>query len=352
MGVSLSFFGALLLGVSSISAQVDAVLTPQSSGTTELLQAVSPVSSDVVWVSGHGSTYATTVDGGRHWRTGKVEADRVLQFRDVAAFDASTAYLMSAGPGSLSRVYRTDNGGDAWRLLLTATEEDAFYDCMDFWSPERGLLYGDAVDGVPFILMTDDGGRSWSRVAESALPPALEGEGGFAASGSCVDVGPDGRAWIAMGNGARTRILRTDDYGVSWSLSEVPVLGGAGAGLTTVQLAGDFGVALGGAIGEVDLAALAPDAPRGRAAFTENGGAVWEMAPDPSFEGAVYGAALSQERPDRVLVVGPEGFAASVDGGRGWSTVDGLSWWAVAFFGEEVAWAVGPEGRIGKVTFQ
>ena len=39
-------------------------LTPQVSGTTNRLQAVSPVSPMVVWASGLCGTYAVTTDGG------------------------------------------------------------------------------------------------------------------------------------------------------------------------------------------------------------------------------------------------------------------------------------------------
>src|SRR5215217_1645131 len=47
-------------------------LTPQHSGTTNRLQAVSPVSRNVVWASGVGGTFVVTTDGGQHWRKGVV----------------------------------------------------------------------------------------------------------------------------------------------------------------------------------------------------------------------------------------------------------------------------------------
>ncbi|HEY4962811.1 MAG TPA: hypothetical protein VII29_18295, partial [Terriglobales bacterium] len=39
-------------------------LTPQQSGTTQLLIAVSPVNSQIVWAAGTGGTYVVTTDGG------------------------------------------------------------------------------------------------------------------------------------------------------------------------------------------------------------------------------------------------------------------------------------------------
>jgi hypothetical protein len=41
-------------------------LTPQQSGTTELLISVSPVDSRVVWAAGTRGTYLVTTDGGEH----------------------------------------------------------------------------------------------------------------------------------------------------------------------------------------------------------------------------------------------------------------------------------------------
>jgi len=48
------------------------ILTPQQSGTTQLLIAVSPVDSRVVWAGGTGGTYVVTTDGGEHWKAGVV----------------------------------------------------------------------------------------------------------------------------------------------------------------------------------------------------------------------------------------------------------------------------------------
>ena len=43
-------------------------LTPQNSGTTNGLIAVSPVNPQVVWASGRNGTFTVTTDGGETWR--------------------------------------------------------------------------------------------------------------------------------------------------------------------------------------------------------------------------------------------------------------------------------------------
>jgi hypothetical protein len=58
-------------------------LTPQQSGTTQLLISVSPVNSRVVWAAGTGGTFVVTTDGGETWKAAVVPGAETLQFRDV-----------------------------------------------------------------------------------------------------------------------------------------------------------------------------------------------------------------------------------------------------------------------------
>src|SRR5436305_8731226 len=74
------------------------------------------VSAKVAWVSGTQGTYARTTDGGNNWLVGTVPEAAKLDFRDVKAFGDNTAYLLSAGPGEASRIYKTVDGGKTWKL--------------------------------------------------------------------------------------------------------------------------------------------------------------------------------------------------------------------------------------------
>jgi photosystem II stability/assembly factor-like uncharacterized protein len=179
----------LLLGALLLVAGCSAPSTPwprpgretQSASTTALLQAVSAVNGDVVWVSGQRGTWARSLDGGRSWQTGTVAGGETLQFRDVHAQSADTAWLLSSGNGALSRIYHTTDGGQTWALQFQNADSAAFYDCMDFWDGTRGLVFGDEVQGRMMVLQTSDG-EHWSLIPKERLPAALPGEGGFAAS--------------------------------------------------------------------------------------------------------------------------------------------------------------------------
>src|SRR5688572_15955032 len=162
-------------------AQKSITRTEQTSGTTALLIAVSPVNDSVVWVSGAQGTFARSTDGGTTWHPGRVTGADSLQFRDVHAVDANTAYLLSIGNGSQSRIYKTRDAGRNWSLQFTNPDSAGFYDCMDFWDETRGIVIGDAIGREIAILTTSDGGARWSRIPPTSLPAAQPNEGSFAA---------------------------------------------------------------------------------------------------------------------------------------------------------------------------
>src|SRR5947199_2597380 len=132
-------------------------LTPQSSGTTQGLIAVSPVSARVVWASGRGGTFVVTSDGGQTWRAGVVPGAEALQFRDVQGVSDRVAYLLSIGTGTDSRIYKTTDGGATWTIQFQNQDPSAFYDCFAFWTPRRGLAQSDSVNGRFPVIRTTDG---------------------------------------------------------------------------------------------------------------------------------------------------------------------------------------------------
>ena len=66
----------------------------QTIDTKASLRGLSVVSEKIVWASGTGGTFLKTTDGGKTWTVGKVPDAEKLDFRDVEAFDADTAYLL------------------------------------------------------------------------------------------------------------------------------------------------------------------------------------------------------------------------------------------------------------------
>ena len=158
----------------------------QRSGTSVRLRGISAVSEKVVWASGARGTVLRTIDGGRVWQARKVPGGEELDFRDIDAVSDRAAYVLSIGNGPASRIYKTEDSGQTWTLQFQNDDPKAFFDAMAFWDAGRGIAFSDSIDGRFVIIRTLDGGRTWTRIPAGSLPPALDNEGAFAASGTNV----------------------------------------------------------------------------------------------------------------------------------------------------------------------
>ncbi len=162
------------------------------SNTTESLRGASAVSQNIAWASGTHGAYLRTTDAGRTWLPAQVPDAAALDFRAVVAFSADEAFLMSAGPGDQSRIYHTADAGRHWRLQFTNTNPKGFFDSMLFWDSKHGVVLGDPIPDetgkLKFELLLTSDGETWTPIPPSQLPPAIEGEGAFAASNTSLAI--------------------------------------------------------------------------------------------------------------------------------------------------------------------
>lgn len=198
----------------------------QNSNSAASLRGVSAVNARVVWASGTGGTYLKTTDGGATWAATHVPGAEKLDFRDVHAVDERTAYLLSIGTGEHSRIYKTTDGGATWRLQLNNPDAKGFFDCMAFWDARHGILVGDPVDGHFVVMATADGGEHWER---RPTPPALAGEGAFAASGTSIVTLGKSEVWFGTGGVEGARVFHSEDGGATWSVTKTPIRNDAAA---------------------------------------------------------------------------------------------------------------------------
>jgi photosystem II stability/assembly factor-like uncharacterized protein len=312
----------------------------QAVGTKADFRGLCVVSPDIAWVSGTQGTYALTADGGKSWSVGTVPGAEKLDFRDVAAFGAGTAYLLSAGPGDASRIYKTVNGGESWELQFKSADPGAFLDAIAFWDEQNGIALGDPVRGKFQLLLTEDGGANWKPLPAKSLPPALPGEGAFAASGTCLVTHGDRDVWFATGGAKSARVFRSGDRGQNWEVSETPITAGAAsAGIFSIAFRDKrHGMIVGGDYRRPkDLGA--------NAATTADGGKTWT----PLKEGLPYCSAVAWAK-DRWVAVGTCGSHASLDNGSSWKLLDRENYNSVGFTSGGEGWAVGPKGRIARLT--
>ena len=352
-------------------------LSPQQSGTTQLLISVSPVDSRVVWAAGTGGTYVVTTDGGEHWKSAVVPGAENDQFRDVYGVSDKVAYLMSIGNNTSDfKVYKTTDGGAHWTIQFTNEDPNAFYDCFAFWTPDRGITHSDSGNGVfPDIRTTN--GKTWESIAGN-MPPALPGEASFAASGTCIAAEGKANAWIATGGATIARILATKDGGNTWKAYDTPLLSSPSAGGVSVA----FRDSRHGIVGGGDLSSNTS----ADTAISDDGGRTWTLTNAPPLQGAIFCLAYIRgaqhdddgswheelgefkhrdddgrgEEFDHTVVITTEtepnftsGEAAfTPDEGSTWVPIPGASgYWAVAFANPHAGWFVGNNGQILKISF-
>jgi photosystem II stability/assembly factor-like uncharacterized protein len=286
-----------------------------STGVTARLRGISAVDDRVVWASGADGTIVRTDDGGLTWKTLRVPGAEKLDFRDIDAVDRDTAYVLSIGQGDLSRIYKTSDAGATWIEQFVNREPKAFFDAMDFWDANRGIAVSDSVDGRFVILTTRDGGKTWSRVDDGRMPPALENEGFFAASGTNIATVAPNHVWIGTGAGRQARVLRSSDGGQSWQVSTTPLSAGPSAGIFSIAFSdARHGIVVGG---DYKLESVASD----NAAATSDGGITWTPVHGlPGFRSAV--AHLSRDGAS-IVAVGPSGGDYSRDRGKTWTRIKG-----------------------------
>ena len=287
----------------------------------------------VLWATGTKETIIRSLNHGASWEHETVDGGMNLDFRDVEAFGANTAFIMSSGDGAASRIFKTIDGGKSWSLQYSDKRPGFFLDSLACSSPTDCFALSDPVEGKFLVLATRDG-EHWKELARDKMPAALPNEGAFAASGTSIALCGNN---IYFGTGGpAARVFRSADGGVSWTVAATPVANGkASAGIFSVACAGKHVVAVGGDYKN-------PDSADRVSAYSDDFGKTWRLAerPPSGYRSAVAVASGG------VLSVGPNGEDVSVDYGIHWKAAGSTNLNAVALTPDGNAWAVGPQGTI------
>lgn len=329
---------ALILFASSANAQWQ----KQTIDTKASLRGLSVVNEKVIWASGTGGTFLRTIDGGKNWTVGKVLGADKSDFRDVEAFDANTAYLLSIGNGENSRIYKTTDGGATWKLQFKNTNEKAFFDALAFWDKNNGIAMSDPVDGKYLLIATKDGGETWKSLDTAKMPNAKTSEAAFAASGTCLIAHGKSDVFLVSG-GQDARVFRSDNRGKTWLVSDTPIVSGtAGSGIFSIAMFDKMrGVIVGGNYEK-------PNEINNNLAFTTDGGASWNLA--KGLNGYRSGVALVDKK--TIIAVGSSGSDISTDIGKSWKNFDKENYNAIQAKGKNAIWAVGANGLVSKFVMK
>src|SRR5579859_183309 len=292
-----------------------------------------------IWVSGSQGAVARSTDSGKTWKRLRIPEAESLDFRGVQAFSAKVAYVMSSGEGAQSRIYKTTDGGEHWKLQYRGGQKEVFLDALICNDEKHCAALSDPVDGK-FVILANTNGEHWTELPREKIPAALPKEGAFAASNSSLCL--EGKN-IHFGTGGPTaRVFASHDFGQTWTVVETPIASGnASSGIFSLFCDERTIVAVGGDYQD-------PGRADKNAAVSQDGGKSWELATQPpgGYRSAVgkYGGGF--------VAVGPTGSETSVDGLQ-WKFIGKVNfnaYGATIFRG--LGWAVGPHGAVAKFLDQ
>jgi photosystem II stability/assembly factor-like uncharacterized protein len=181
---------------------------------------------------------------------------------------------------------------------------------MDFWNNNTGIAYGDPVNGQFYLIKTTDTGRNWEILKPKEIPPALENEAGFAASGTGIQTMGDSTVYFATGVGSVARLFCSDNQGETWVAKETPMRSGDSYGIYSIHFWSEQeGVIIGGSY--VDSTYN-----EGICQYTSDGGDSWT---DRSTGLAGYCSCVAGTKKGELLVAtGRMGTFYSLNKGKSW----------------------------------
>ena len=326
---------ALLLVV-TLAAAVQAQWVKQPVDTTASFRGLSVVSEKVVWASGTGGTVIRTVDGGKTWSVTTAPGADKLDFRDIEAFNANTAYILSIGNGDASRIYKTIDGGKTWKQQFSNANEKAFFDAIACWDTRNCIAMSDPVDGHYLLISTTDG-ETWNPIVSNQMPAAKDGEAAFAASGTCLYINPTSGDVFLVSGGTDARVFKSTDRGKTWTSASTPIVkGSAGSGIFSIAFRNALhGTVVGGNYEK-------PNETANTVAFTRDGGKTWYQGGGLSG----YRSAVTYIDDRTIIAVGTNGTDVSYDRGDKWKKISSEELNAVAAKGKNAVWAVGSKGGV------
>jgi hypothetical protein len=367
----LAAFVLLLTATTTAQAQWEI----EDSHTTASLRGIHNVGGGVAWASGTGGTVLRTLDDGKTWQTcpiplaGTKDTAEKLDFRGIQAFDAQTAIVMSSGPGDQSRLYKTTDGCQTWKLLFTNPDKDGFWDALQVSPDDGGVVIGDPVNGKFVIYETHDKGESWEAWAQNSYHDraaervqaaiAKKGESLFAASNSSADLLGRNIFCFVTGGTEGASLLASEahnpfDNGTTYKFARIklPFSSGASSGAFSVA-----DRANNAARGAVDLMIVGGDysTPNiaGFAAYVEHRSGRSKIVSAQTPPHGYRSAVAYDPNKKTWITVGPNGTDISTDDGRNWRPLTPTSqdapdadknWNALS-----LPFVVGPKGRIGKL---
>lgn len=162
------------------------------------------------------------------------------ELRDIAFINNQLFAMESGEKGILHRKYKTSK--DTLNQLFSLAP-NVFFDGIDNYESTIFLM-GDPINGIFSLFSSLDGGKTWSKIDGVK---SREGEAGFAASGTNVQV-LDDSTFIFVSGGNSSRFFKSTNRGKNWTVIDLPFQSGStSSGAFSIHMRKkEFGIVVGG----------------------------------------------------------------------------------------------------------
>lgn len=254
----------------------------------------------VYTANSNGALYATNL--GTKETINLLQHRKYEELRDIFVVKGEINAVQS---GSNGIIIRTD--GKQFLSNYEAKEElwkGVFMNSMDL-RDSVGFMMGDPKNGIFKLFKSIDAGASWDRCQGSV--GAFDGEAGFAASGTTVQVLNDS-TFVFISGGKKSRFFRSNDGGQTWEYTSLPYMTSESSGAFSICMINDQeGVIVGGDYKNPDLCL-------NTCFFTDDGGKFWMNA---KVQTRGYRSCVIYKN-EVFYACGPNGIDYSSDNGEHW----------------------------------
>jgi len=261
-----------------------------------------------IWYAADKGRYGTFNLINHQTKAYKISRNDSPEFRSIAKTSRGIFLLNVGNPAFL---YCISKDGTQ-QLLYEEKGENVFYDSMQFWNDKEGLAVGDPTENCLSIIITRNGGSTWTKIPCAKLPTVVKGEAAFAASNSNIVI-KGNKTWIVSG-GKKSRVFYSPDKGKTWQVFETPIVQGLEmTGIFTADFYDEKNGFIAGGNFEV------PNQNSGNKALTNDGGKTWNLIAEN--QGFGYASCIQYvpgSEGKALVCVGASGLQYSSDSGKTW----------------------------------
>jgi photosystem II stability/assembly factor-like uncharacterized protein len=332
----LMIIGLLFISYFSTFCQQVQILTH---GIKSSLRGLSVINKNSFWASGSNGKVARSIDGGKTIKWITVEGYEKRDFRDIEAFNESTALIMAVSEPAI--ILKTTDSGFSWKKVFEDTTKGMFLDAMDF-EGKNGICIGDPLNNKPYTITTKDYGNTWQKVNDDELPVLQKGEAFFASSGTNIKLMKNGVDYIFVSGGLVSSIYQSG----SKVIQQLDLQKGKeSTGANSIAWYKNNGVIVGGDFARDSITlnnCLLYSIKKGVMSFTP-----------PIKNPSGYKSAVTYITKNTLLACGTSGLDISVTGGKEWVNFSKDGFHAIQRIpNSKAAYAVGSTGKVALIQLQ